>query len=225
MKWKLCLLALGASLSAFAGGGGADAPTGEALRPDDRSLARTIVYDCNGFEFVTRLGLGEMALWLPQRYLVLSQVRSASGAKYQEGDVVFWSKGDEAMLLVGDLEYRDCRLQPERGPWEDARRRGVDFRAVGNEPGWHLEIEHGRQLLYVGDYGEQRLIIPDPGVQPSGLARSYRAATEAGELVVEILDTACFDTMSGEAFPAAVTLTLDGRILQGCGRELERLMQ
>jgi putative lipoprotein len=223
MKWKLCSLLLGASLSAVAGGEGPESAATETLHPDQQPLARTVVYDCNGFEFVTRLGPGEMALWLPQRYLVLSQVRSASGAKYQEGDVVFWSKGDEAMLQVGDVEYQECRLQPERAPWADARRRGVDFRAVGNEPGWHLEIQDGRQLLYVGDYGEQRVSTPDPGVQVAGQSRSYRARTEAAELSVDILETPCFDTMSGEAFPAAVTATVNGRQLHGCGRDLEGL--
>ncbi len=223
MKWKLCELLLVASLSAVAGGEGPAPATTETLYPEQRSLPRTVVYDCNGFEFVTRVGPGEMALWLPQRYLVLSQVRSASGSKYQEGDVVFWSKGDEAMLQLGDVEHQDCQLRPERGPWADARRRGVDFRAVGNEPGWHLEIQRGRQLLYVGDYGEQRVTMPDPGVQVVGENRSYRARTEAGELAVEIFATPCFDSMSGEAFAAAVTVTLNGRQLHGCGRDLEGL--
>ncbi|MCP5147339.1 MAG: MliC family protein [Pseudomonadales bacterium] len=223
MKWKLCALLLVASLPALGGGEGAEPAATANPHAGQRLLPRTLVYDCSGFEFVTRVGPGEMALWLPGRYLVLSQVRSASGSKYQEGDIVFWSKGDNAMLQLADVEYPQCRLQPERAPWADARRRGVDFRAVGNEPGWHLEIQQGRQLLFVGNYGEQRLSTPDPGVQVAGQHRSYRASTEAVELAVDILATPCFDSMSGEAFPAAVTVTVNGRELQGCGRDLERL--
>lgn len=223
MKWKLCSLLLAASLSVVAGGDGPAPAATENLHRDQRLQPRTMVYDCNGFEFVTRLGPGEMALWWQHRYLVLSQVRSASGSKYQEGDVLFWSKGDEAMLQVGDVEYLGCRLRPERGPWADARRRGVDFRAVGNEPGWYLEIQHGRQLLYVGNYGEQRMMMPDPGAQVAGENRSYRARTEADELAVEISSTPCFDSMSGEAFPTAVTVTVNGSQLHGCGRDLEGL--
>lgn len=221
MKWKLLPLLLCTSLGALAGGEG-PADAGD-FRPDPRPLATTLVYDCNGFEFVTRLGPGEMALWLPDgRYSVLSQVRSASGTKYQEGDTIFWSKGEAAMLQLGDVEYFDCRILPERGPWADARRRGVAFRAIGNEPGWHLEIVPGRQLLYVGDYGAQRLVVPDPGERVEGTVHRYHAVTESAELWVEI-DTAgaCFDTMSGEAFPASVTLTVDGRSLSGCGRYLD----
>ena len=109
--------------------------------PDPRPLAKTLVYECpDEYEFVARVGPGEMAVWLEGRYLVLSRVRSASGAKYQEGDVVFWLKGDEALLSDGEQQHRNCLLVPARAPWEDARRRGVAFRAVGTEPGWHLEI-------------------------------------------------------------------------------------
>ena len=123
MKWKLCALLLVAGLPALAGGEGAEPAATATPHGDQRLLPRTLVYDCSGFEFVTRVGPGEMALWLPGRYLVLSQVRSASGSKYQEGDIVFWSKGDNAMLQLGDVEYPQCRLQPERAPWADARRR------------------------------------------------------------------------------------------------------
>mgnify|MGYP003654375749 FL=1 len=129
------------------------------FRPDDRPLATTLVYDCNGYDFIARLGPGEMAVWLPDRYTVLSQVRSASGTLYEEGDIAFWSKGDDAILTVVDQSYMNCQLQPRRVPWEDARRRGVDFRGVGNEPGWHVEIQAGRQILFVSGYGSERVLV------------------------------------------------------------------
>jgi membrane-bound inhibitor of C-type lysozyme/uncharacterized membrane protein len=220
MKWLSFACGLCVSVVAAAGGPGSEPLVGGDFLPDKRPLATTLVYDCNGYEFVTRLGPGEMALWLPDRYLVLSQVRSASGTRYQEGEVTFWSKGDEAMLFVDGLQHRDCRLLPRRAPWEDARLRGVDFRAVGNEPGWLLEIRRGRDLLYVGDYGSQRVVTPYPEEQRDGDSRRYHAVTEANELIVEITATPCFDTMSGEGFQAAVNLTVNGRTLRGCGRQL-----
>ena len=99
---------------------------------EERPLATTLVYSCGDYEFIARLGAGEMALWLEDRYVVLSQVRSASGTLYKEGDISFWSKGSEAMLTVADQIYQNCHLRPERAPWEDARRRGVDFRGAGS---------------------------------------------------------------------------------------------
>lgn len=88
--------------------------------PRDHGMApqkagQTYVYECadGEFDFTTRTGPGELALWLPARfgrpYLVLSQVRAASGAKYREGDVVVWTKGAEALLEVGDEVYTGCK--------------------------------------------------------------------------------------------------------------------
>lgn len=188
---------------------------------DDRPLATTFVYDCNGYEFVARLGPGEMALWLEDRYVVLSQVRSASGALYEEGDTSFWIKGEEAMLTIGQQSYLNCQLMPARVPWEDARRRGVDFRAQGNEPGWSLEIKRGRQLLFVADYGALRVLVPDPGEVLSGDMRVYAGGTAASALRVEIEEVPCADTMSGDTFPASVVVTLDNTAYSGCGESLD----
>jgi putative lipoprotein len=188
---------------------------------DPRPVGKTLVYECADYEFVARLGPGEMAVWLADRYLVLSQVRAASGVKFQEGDTEFWMKGEEASLLLDGQRFTGCQLNHARAPWEDARRRGVDFRAVGNEPGWQLEIQSGRQLLFVGDYGMQRLLLADPGVQRIGGRRVYHAVEQGGDLRVEITDQTCHDSMQGEAFPAAVLLHLNGVEYRGCGRDLD----
>lgn len=76
---------------------------------------QTHVYECasEGFAFTIRTGPGEIALWLPERfdnrYLVLGQVRAASGAKYQDGDVMVWTKGAEAALAIGGESFAGCR--------------------------------------------------------------------------------------------------------------------
>lgn len=78
---------------------------------------RTLVYGCDAaaFTFRIRTGPGEIALWLPERfgsrYLVLGQVRAASGAKYQDGPVTVWTKGDEALLEVDGETFTGCQLQ------------------------------------------------------------------------------------------------------------------
>ncbi|MCB1690677.1 MAG: MliC family protein [Halioglobus sp.] len=191
------------------------------FNPDERPLATTFVYDCNGYEFIARLGPGEMAMWLPDQYVILSQVRSASGTLYEEGDISFWSKGEEAILTVAGQSYLNCQLQPERVPWEDARRRGVDFRAVGNEPGWHLEIQSGRQLLLVLGYGMQRNLVPDPVAIDRGTTRVYTGTAGTRDVQVEILEQPCVDTMSGQQFPYRVAVMFDNAHYEGCGQYLE----
>jgi putative lipoprotein len=191
------------------------------MQADERPLATTLVYDCNGYEFVARLGPGEMALWLPDQYVVLPQVRSASGALYEEGDISFWSKGDDAMLTVADQIHQNCHLQPQRVPWEDARRRGVDFRATGNEPGWHLEIKSGKQVLFVYAYGMQRALVSNPTEEIADSTRVYTGVSGGRELQVEILEQACVDNMSGDQFPNRVVVTFDNTRYEGCGQDLE----
>lgn len=221
MAHRHLLLPVCAILAGCAGGGVSASDADRVLPPDERPLARTLVYECNDYDFTARLGPGEMALWLPDRYVILSQVRSASGAKYQEGDIEFWSKGDDAMLTVGEQQYLNCALAPQRVPWEDARRRGVDFRAAGNEPGWSLEIQGGRHLLFVGDYGMQRVSAPDPGVQQDGGVRSWHAVTASADLQVDVVDQPCADTMADEEYPSQVTVILNGEVFRGCGRDLD----
>ena len=107
-------------------------------------------------------------------------------------------------------------------PWEAARARGVTFRAVGNEPGWMLEIIDGKEVLMLADYGEKRVITPAPAPldEPSTGDRLYAIRTEAHRLDIRIAALRCQDGMSGFEFPATVTATLDGQSYHGCGRGL-----
>lgn len=221
MKLKTIFILLASiSMTACAGQSGDDSPQGD-FQPDTRPMAKTLVYECDGADFVTRLGPGEMALWFDDRYLVLSQVRSGSGSRYQEGDVEFWSKGEEAMLEVDGVRYSNCRINHARAPWEDARRRGVEFRAVGNEPGWHLEVRGEQNLLFVGDYGSRRLLFqPVETAEADGLL--HYSAEQNGHLIrVTVSETFCTDTMKGEQFPYTVLVELDGNQYTGCGRALD----
>lgn len=87
------------------------------------------------------------------------------------------------------------------------------FRAIGQEPGWIVRI-YDDIIVYEADYGERRVTVNTPEVEEIGGGRRY--VTDA--LIVEIMDTACNDSMSGAPYPASVIITEDGRApLQGCG--------
>ena len=100
----------------------------------------TFFFECDGLEFTARHDPKGIYLFLPGRTLLLPETPSASGAKYSDGKAVFWSKGEEALLEVDGTTYKACKNNRKRAVWEDAKLNGVDFRAVGNEPGWYLEI-------------------------------------------------------------------------------------
>lgn len=196
-----------------------DAPAPVAAAPE---VGRTFVFECAGdLSFTVRTGPGEVAVWAPRslggRYAVLSQSRVASGARYEEGDFVFWNKGDLATFELAGQTYADCGSNPRQVPWADAARRGAIFRALGNEPSWNLEV-HADRLVLVTDLGTERAEFPysDPIVE--GARTTYRSA--GGELVAVVERQACVDTMSGEVFEASATLTVTGGTLRGCGRFL-----
>lgn len=183
---------------------------------------RTFVFSCGDLDFIVSHPRPDVAeLHLPDRKVVLPQVLAASGAKYQEGGLMYWNKGREAMLEVDGRRYERCRLDPARSVREDAKQRGIEFRATGNEPGWHLEIEQGRRIAFITDYGKTTVYAPLPQPTVAEGRATYQARTQTHELTVSIERRECRDTMSGEAFEAFVTVRLDAREYRGCGQALQ----
>jgi hypothetical protein len=100
--------------------------------------------------------------------------------------------------------------------------RDSDFRAVGQEPGWLLEIRHAREMRLITDYGADTAVTAVPPAETDSTtgARTYRAPAGSRDLQVVIQPTACTDVMSGEPYETTVTVTLDGRAYHGCGGPL-----
>ncbi len=110
-------------------------------------------------------------------------------------------------------------------PWDGVffeLKRDRDFRAMGQEPGWQLEIKKGAEIRFTYDYGKGTAVTPAPAAQmdPASGTRNYHAVTEANDLRVVIVPVACADSMSGRPFKATVSVTLNGRTFRGCGEEL-----
>jgi uncharacterized membrane protein len=105
--------------------------------------------------------------------------------------------------------------------WEGARAAGVDFRAVGQEPGWIVDVYAQGRIVALLDYGETLIEFPRP--EPTYPAEgSTRFETQAGghTLSITYRRFRCEDAMSGEAYPSAVEVVIDGRTLNGCGRSV-----
>lgn len=189
----------------------------------DPGPAKTFVYECgDGKVFTVRVESESAWLFLPQGSKRLPSVPSGSGAKFGDGSATYWSKGEEALLELEGKIYRGCVNNRRMAIWEDAKLRGVDFRALGNEPGWYLEISEENRLLLVDNYGQDRheFVLSGPSVDNvSGIAR-YQVRSDAHDLNLTLEGRRCTDTMSGETFETTVTLVFDGRRLSGCGRPL-----
>lgn len=104
--------------------------------------------------------------------------------------------------------------------WHKAKLRGVAFRAIGQEPGWLLEITNGKEIVLVTDYGSTRTSMPY--VEPVVYQEERRTQHVVGDYntTIEIRGEPCTDTMSGESFEVSVTLFLSNKELHGCGRAL-----
>src|SRR5262249_42626417 len=149
----------------------------------------------------------------------LTHDRTGSGAQYTAEGISVWTKGREAMLEVAG-RVTTCREDRRRSIIEDARVRGVEFRASGNEPAWVLELMADR-IVFVGAYGTERLTTPRTGggTSPQGVALDS-GVVEGHRLTARVLPGPCFDTMSGEQSASNVEVEVDGKSYRGCGEAL-----
>ena len=106
-------------------------------------------------------------------------------------------------------------------PWQRARDRGIDFRAIGQEPGWFLEIDYQGSMKLVYDYGEREVAAAAPARSAEPGRWAFEVMTDSGRVAVVIEERSCSDVMSGQPFPTTVTVDVGGRRLEGCGRALD----
>ncbi|HEX2167862.1 MAG TPA: hypothetical protein VHG09_11580 [Longimicrobiales bacterium] len=116
----------------------------------------------------------------------------------------------------------DTYFENSRRVWDAAHERGVTFRAVGQEPGWVLEMEGSTRITLATNYGADRIetSVPEPVRDPATGALTYHVVTPAHELRIRIREDPCSDTMSGERFAMTVDVMLNGTTYHGCGRML-----
>lgn len=120
---------------------------------------------------------------------------------------------------VGQKTIKNDSIPAQNDVWHAAKLRGVSFRAIGQEPGWLLEITDGDKIILNRHYGQDTLSFTymQPVVDQSKRLTVYQVDDS---LSILIEGKACEDVMSGELFQAQVTITFQDSILKGCGRAL-----
>lgn len=196
----------------------AEQPAAAPAPPASAGTA-TYVFVCDEQTAYTVRTTGAAAwVFRPEGTLMLPPVPARAGAKYSDGAFELWIDGEQARLGESGTELQRCRNDRRRAVWEKAKLDGADFRAIGNEPGWNLEILEGSRIVLIADYGDSRVERPLPQPVIDQDARSTRWDT--GELVVEVTGVPCRDSMSGESFESTVVVTWGEQTLRGCGRAL-----
>jgi membrane-bound inhibitor of C-type lysozyme len=152
----------------------------------------------------------------------LPQVRAASGVRYEDAMMQFWTKGNGATFQRKPGDATDCREVRAQSLREDARVRGITFRGVGNEPGWLLEIGPENRVMFEDGYGSVRVLFqslpPKKDTRPG--VTIYENTSSAYRMKATLLLQNCTDTMSDESFPYTVEVEIEGARRRGCGQSL-----
>jgi uncharacterized membrane protein len=108
------------------------------------------------------------------------------------------------------------------------RAEGIDFYAVGQEPGWALNMNMEKIYSFNTMDG---IVMNTPPVRGTtsadGRITTYKAQVEMGEIMITVIREECMDIMSGEKFPFRVNVSMkrwvdkDFRLYSGCGRFLK----
>ncbi len=185
--------------------------------------AKTYAYECQGgYHFTASIDNQQAWLFLPERTVTLMHVSAASGMKYSGEQIIFWSKNKEAMLEIKGMLYQGCKNNPAKAIWEHAKLEGVDFRAVGHEPDWVLELIKGERIVFNRPLAAEKLEFDyiSPVIDQATRTTHYRIKAKQSSLFVEIKGVSCRDSMSGELFEATVNMIVEGQTYKGCGRAL-----
>jgi uncharacterized membrane protein len=189
--------------------------------PTAADTVRAVSFTCDDMFRFTLVPDGQAAtLFLPDTTLLLERSASSTGERYTRAGVELWHDSVEATLDLPDTTFTACAPRTGADPFTAARLRGATFRAVGQEPGWYLEISPDG-MTFVGDYGERTLRTPAPTRTGDGNRLRWHATSTAGSLSVLAEQRPCSDGMSGEAFRWSVTVETAGTSYRGCGRRLD----
>lgn len=182
---------------------------GELFLDPVSPLAFATDFICGGVRVSVGVLGNEATLRAEGRDIPLMQVESASGARYDavnEPGTGFWSKGESALVRLNGTELPECSgvLPPAERP----------YRARGNEPGWHVSFA-AQTAEIVADYGATTHEVPRPGVR--AVPGAYEFDMPEADARLRIGDRMCHDDMTGMPYPDTAQLTLDDRVLRGCG--------
>lgn len=187
----------------------------------DVTTIQTSAWDCDRIGYLVTSPGQEQDMWvfLPDKTSQLHASTSGNSPDFGSTDLGISFQNDTATVSI-DGNTDSCRKNYRASIWEEAKLRGVDFRAIGNEPPWQLEIGPDSIVLKTGYESSAQaypLVNPTSESQQSSL---YRTHTDNRQLTVLISAGHCADSMSGEEFASTVVVRGDGLELTGCGRPL-----
>lgn len=186
--------------------------------------AKTYVYECSDeYAFTANIGDNKAWLFLPEKTITLAHAFLIPGAKFNTGDTSLWIKDDIARLEIDSVMHANCYKNPAKVVWAHAKLNRVDFRAVGNQPSWILEMVKGENIIFADyNYKINRYMFdrPEPEIDSAAAKTVFKVQNKDHALLVTIIGTPCQGSVSGELFDFMVTVRLDNNLFKGCGKSL-----
>ena len=202
----------------------------DSCRPGHMSMAsenplrrhggRTFVFHCNNdSQYVVWADPAEAWVFRPQGSWQLRPIKTDGKSGYADQNITLLLDGQHALITEsGSFGETSCQNDSRQAVWEHAKLNGADFRAVGNEPPWHLEIMNMSTIVLSYGYEQERSEVPLPVPQVDAEART--TIWDAGQIRLKVTGEPCRDSMSGEKFETTVIVTTSKQTLYGCGRAL-----
>lgn len=196
------------------------------LQAREAVIAKTRLEDVAGPPYRFALSYDPSRLRAGGLYQVQAELIGPDGERWMQGTTAVTPpvRAPVDILLqqvTGPTVTTEGADSDPRDPWRDAQQRGIAYRAVGNEPGWFVEVDSGDQpgLRATLDYGERSVDAPRTvGVSST---RGYRGKTADGvDVLLRIYPETCSDGMSDVTYPTRAELRVGGRAYSGCGRFL-----
>lgn len=178
-----------------------------------------LVYYCQNLAVVTvRVLPRRVEVVMANRKTTLAEVPQPAPARFSDGTVTLSDLGELVRLEEPGAVYW-CRVEPVEVPWQDARLRGVDFRAAG-DPAWSLEIDSGVGVEFAAGEGAARVVAKFPPVELSAKESRMSLTTTSGPHTLAVVTEPRVCHYAGSTMTLSVTVTLDGKTYSGCGRRL-----
>ena len=182
---------------------------------------KTSAWDCDRIGYLVTSPGKNQNIWVfqPDKTSQLHASTSRNSPAFGSADLGISFQNDTATISI-DGNTDSCHKNYRASIWEEAKLRGVEFRGIGNEPPWQLEIGPNSIVLKTGyELSAQTY----PLVNSTGKSQQstrYQTHTDNGQLTISIRAEHCADSMSGEEFASTVVISVDKLKLTGCGRPL-----
>jgi uncharacterized membrane protein len=102
------------------------------------------------------------------------------------------------------------------------KQKGIDLRAMGQEPGWYLTLDEGHHIVFAANSMDDSLILttPVPTIDSRSGATVYAVRSAGRRFTLAVTDGVCRDPLNEVPFDVHVVVTLDDTTYRGCGKRL-----